>query len=240
MNWQTGNREARTPWLGPARKGWRIAVSRQRGLCSCHPALLGIVVVALCVPSFARRSSASPELAISGPNAASGSSLGGEKGSAHSQPSSRPHLAQWLNEHRDMPLNEQERALRNEPGFGRLPVARQQRLLKRLQQLNAMPRQQRARTLQRMEALEKLSPQQREQLRQVVREVGGMPQPRQRMMHKAFHDLSQLPPEQRDAVLDSPQFKSQFSDRERQILGTLMSVQPYQPAQAPNVEYGGK
>lgn len=152
------------------------------------------------------------------------------------------HLPQWFRQHQNLPPQAQERALRNEPGFNRLPPRQQQRLFNRLQQLNAMPSGRRERTLQRMEAMEKLSHGQRQQVRSTMRQVTQMPEDRRRMMHKAFRDLTQLPPEQRQSILESPQFKRQFSDQERQMLGTLMSVQPYSPEQRPaaGVKYGEK
>lgn len=158
------------------------------------------------------------------------------------QQGSQQHLGQWFRQHQNMPLDAQERALRSEPGFNRLPAARQQRLFNRLQQLDAMPPEQRARTLERLEALERLSPEQREQVRSVMQQVGQMPVARQRMVRKAVRDLGQLPPEQRQAILNSPQFKDQFSGQERQMLGTLMLAQPYVPLQRPGdgAEYGGK
>ncbi len=166
----------------------------------------------------------------------------GAQRAARQQRRRQEHLPQWFRQHENMSPQDQERALRNEPGFDHLPPREQQRLYNRLQQLNAMPPDRRERTLQRMEALERLSPEQRQQVRQVMQRVTQMPQDRRRMMHKAFGNLTQLPPEQRQAILNSPQFKSQFSYQERQMLGTLMSVQPYSPEQRPGTgaEYGGR
>ena len=81
-----------------------------------------------------------------------------------SQPD-QEHLGQWLRQHQNMSFAAQERALRTEPGFNRLPPATQQRLLDRLQQLDAMPPAQRARRLQRLRTWERLSPEQRQQVR---------------------------------------------------------------------------
>ena len=145
------------------------------------------------------------------------------------------HLAEWLQQHQNMPLDAQVRALRNEPGFDHLAPSVQQRLTDRLRQLNAMPPERRARTLQSMEALEKLSPEKRQQVRTAMLEMRALPEDRLRMMHKAFRDLRQLPPEQRTAVLESSSFKSSFSPQEQQILATVMTVQPYQaPSHAPD------
>jgi hypothetical protein len=142
------------------------------------------------------------------------------------------HLPQWFREHANMPLAEQQRALRAEPGFDRLPPAEQQRLYQRLQQLDAMPPARRARTLARMEALEKMSPEQRQRLRSAVQQVTAMPPDRQRMMRKAFRDLSDLPPAERKSMLNSVDFRHQFSDQERKTLGVLLTMQPYQPPTA--------
>jgi phage-related protein len=141
----------------------------------------------------------------------------------------RQHLPQWFRDHENMSLQEQQRALRAEPGFDRLPAAEQQRLYQRLQQLDAMPPERRARTLARMEALERMSPEQRQRVRSAMQQVTAMPPDRQRMMRKAFRDLSELPPAERNAMLKSSALRQQFSDQERQTLGILLTMQPYQP-----------
>jgi Protein of unknown function (DUF3106) len=141
----------------------------------------------------------------------------------------REHLGQWLRQHQNMSLAEQERALRTEPGFNRLPPARQQRLLERLQQLDAMPPGRRERMLERLETWERLSPEQRQQVRAGIIEVHQMPFDRQMMMHRAVRDLSEFPESQRGEILNSPEFRRHYSDYERQVLATLMMAQPYEP-----------
>jgi hypothetical protein len=152
------------------------------------------------------------------------------------------HLPQWFRQHQNLSFPAQEHALRNEPGFNWLPPATQERLLNRLRQLNTMPPLQRERTLQRMEAMERLSPAQRQEVRSAMQQVTNMPPDRQRMIHKAFRDLSQMSYQQRWAILNSQQFRGQFSDWERQTLGTILSVQPYapDPGVGPRSSYGGR
>ena len=59
-------------------------------------------------------------------------------------------------------------------------------------------------------------------------------------MHDAFHTLSHVPPMQRQALLNSPEYQRRFSYQERQMLTTLMRVQPYTPpSYAPGMMYGG-
>ena len=141
----------------------------------------------------------------------------------------RQHLGSWLRQHQNMPLAAQERALRNEPGFNRLPPATQQRLFSRLQQLNAMPPAQRELTLERLETWERLSPAQRQQVRNGIQQVHQMPPGRRQMMRTAIRDLSEFPPSQRQSVLNSPDFLHRYSPHERQILGNIMMAQPYTP-----------
>lgn len=149
----------------------------------------------------------------------------------NSQPYQRQHLPEWFRQHQNLPPQAQERALRSEPGFERLPPQKQQRLFRRLRQLDAMAPRRRERTLERMEALEKLSPEQRQQVRKAMQQVTQMPEQRRQMMHRAFRDLSQVPPAQRQAMLNSVEFKQRFSGQERQLLGTLIVIQPYIPEQ---------
>ena len=141
----------------------------------------------------------------------------------------REHLGEWLRQHQNMSFLDQERALRTEPGFNRLPPARQQRLLERLQQLDAMPPARRERMLERLEAWERLSPEQRQQVRVGILEVHQMPFDRQIMIHRAVRDLSEFPQSQRGEILNSPEFRRHYSDYERQVLATLMLAQPYEP-----------
>ncbi len=166
----------------------------------------------------------------------------GSPGITRQQQQSQEHLPQWFRQHQYLPPWAQERALRSEPGFNRLPPSEQQRLLIRLRQLDSMPPQKRERTLQWMEALERLSPERRQRVRSTMQRLTQMPADRRRMMHRAFLDLSQLPPGQREEILNSPQFRTQFSDEEREILETLMSVQPYnpEPRPYPGMGYGGR
>ena len=145
---------------------------------------------------------------------------------------SQPHLAEWLQLHSNMTLQQQEKALRDEPGFARLPVSRQQRLMERLRQLNSMPPQQRERVLDRMEALERLSPEQRQQLRAAMQQASQLPEKQRQAIREALHNLRQLPQDQQEATINSVQFKKEFSDGERHILETLIQIQTNRQSQA--------
>jgi Protein of unknown function (DUF3106) len=139
------------------------------------------------------------------------------------------HLGGWLQSHSGESFASQEQSLRQEPGFSRLPQPQQQRLIDRLHQLDTMPAQRRERTLGRIENLERLSPDRRQQVRNSAQELSNMPEERKQQIRSAFRGLRDLPPQQRQQQLDSPAFRAQYNDHERQILGNLLSVEPYQP-----------
>lgn len=140
-----------------------------------------------------------------------------------------PHLGNWLDSHQGQSFVGQENALRREPGFNRLPQPQQQRLIDRLHQLDAMPPQQRQRTLGRIENMERLSPGRRDAVRSSAQELSSMDPARKQQVRGAFRVLREMPPGQREQVLNSPAYRSMYSDHERQILGNLLSVEPYTP-----------
>lgn len=49
------------------------------------------------------------------------------------------------------------------------------------------------------------------------------------MMKQAFRDLREVPPDQRQMVLDSSHYQHAFSPEERGILSNLLRVEPYEP-----------
>lgn len=150
----------------------------------------------------------------------------------------QPHLGTWLQRHENLSPEQQERALKSEPGFNQLPPEIQERLLTRLRQLNKMPPEQRQRTVDHIEAMEHLTPQMRQQVRASFQDFRTLPPDRQRMVRKAFRDLREYPPEQRTAMMNSPKFQAQFSPQERSILGNILAVEPYHAVHGPRPEDG--
>jgi hypothetical protein len=140
-----------------------------------------------------------------------------------------PHLGTWLQSHQGQPLASQENSLRREQGFNALPPQQQQRLIDRLHQLDAMPPDQRQRTINRNENFERLGPGQRQAFLGSAQELRNMDPARKQEVRGAFRVLRDMPPEQREHVLNSPAYRSMYSDHERQVLGNLLSVEPYTP-----------
>jgi hypothetical protein len=140
-----------------------------------------------------------------------------------------PHLGTWLQSHQGQPLSSQENSLRREQGFNALPPQQQQRLIDRLHQLDAMPPEQRQRWVGRNENMERLSPERRQAVRGSVQELNNMDAERKQQVRAAYRVLRDMPPQQREHVLNSPAYRSMYSDHERQVLNNLLSVEPYTP-----------
>jgi len=140
------------------------------------------------------------------------------------------HLGDWLNQHRGQPVQEQERTLRNDPNFTRLPQGDQQRLLQQLHRVDQMPEDQRQRRLGRAEMLEHLSPRDRMQVNDSFRRMNMLPGDRRSALSNAFRDLRAVPLDQRPTVLNSSRYQNQFSPEERGMLSDMLRVEPYEPA----------
>jgi hypothetical protein len=141
------------------------------------------------------------------------------------------HLGEWMYNHRNLSPQQQEEELRREPGFNRLSPEMQQRVLNRLRTLDARPPQQQQRVYGRVEMFERLSPEQKADVRASSQSLAGMAPDRQRMVRQAFVDLRQIPPEQRGQILNSARFSNTFTPDERHVLGSLLSIEPYEGRQ---------
>src|SRR4029077_3900342 len=111
-------------------------------------------------------------------------------------------MGDWLQAHKDLPLDQQLKLLESDPKFKKLPPARQNELRERLKKFNSLPPEKRDQALQRMDFLAKLSPTQREELRKASAQLKGLPPERQVAVHKAVRHLRQMPPDERKQVLE--------------------------------------
>ncbi|MGZ4845503.1 MAG: DUF3106 domain-containing protein [Candidatus Angelobacter sp.] len=135
-------------------------------------------------------------------------------------------MGDWLQAHKDLPLDQQLKLLENEPGFKKLPAERQAALRERLKKFNNLPPDKRNQALQRMEFLSKLTPQQRQQLRDANQQLKGLPPERQVAVHTALRHLRQMPPADRQQVIQSDRFRSTFSDQEQKLISQLAEMSP--------------
>jgi hypothetical protein len=135
-------------------------------------------------------------------------------------------MGDWLQAHKDLPLDQQLKLLENEPGFKKLAADRQAALRERLKKFNSLPPEKRDQALQRMEFLAKLTPLQRQQLRSANEQLKGLPPERQVAVHTALRHLRQMPPADRQQVIQSDRFRSTFSDQEQKLISQLAEISP--------------
>jgi hypothetical protein len=153
-------------------------------------------------------------------------------------PRQQGHAGDWLRRYKDLPAEEQEKALQNDPAFQKLPPARQELLRQRLQHFSSLPPQQQLRMLNRMETWEHLTPEQKQQARQIFRQMQQLPPDRRRLVHKAIVDLRAMPPDQREQIINSDRFKGMFSDHERDVMrdATRLPLAPADSADQPEAQ----
>ena len=135
-------------------------------------------------------------------------------------------LGDWLRAHKDLPPDQQQKALENDPGFKRLSAQRQAELKERLRKFNSLPPDQRERALQRMDYWSKLSQDQRAQVRTANQQLQTLPADRRTMVHKALRHLRQMTPQERQQEFQSAKFQSTFSGQEQTILKNLAEINP--------------
>jgi hypothetical protein len=142
-------------------------------------------------------------------------------------------MGDWLQAHKDLPLDQQIKILESEPSFKKLPADRQAALRERLKKFNSLTPDKREQALQRMEFLSKLTPQQRQELRSANEQLKGLPPDRQVAVHTALRHLRQMPPAERQQLIQSDRFRSTFSDQEQKLISQLAEMSPSGTAQSP-------
>ena len=143
-------------------------------------------------------------------------------------------MGDWLQAHKDLPLDQQLKLLESDPHFKKLPPERQNELRDRLKKFNSLPPDKREQALQRMEFLAKLTPQQRQELRSANEQLKGLPPERQVAVHTALRHLRQMPLAERQQVIQSDRFRSTFSDQEQKLISQLAELNPPQGASGQN------
>jgi hypothetical protein len=137
---------------------------------------------------------------------------------AQGHPQQQGHAGYWLQQHKDQPPAEQQRALQNDPQFRKLTPQQQEQMRQRLQHFSGLPPEQQQRMLNRMETWEHLTPEQKSQAREVFGRMQQLPADRRHMVGTAIRDLRAMPQEQREQIINSDRFKGMFSPQERDIM----------------------
>lgn len=128
------------------------------------------------------------------------------------------HAGNWLRRYRDLPPDQQRRALESDPQFRKLPPPRQERMLRQLRVFSSLPRFEQERILRRMEIWEHLTAEQKRRVREVHWQLHQLPPDRRQEVNWAIHSMGDLTLEQRDSLIESPQFRRHFSPQERALL----------------------
>jgi hypothetical protein len=128
------------------------------------------------------------------------------------------HAGNWLRRYKDMSPAQQRRVLESDPLFRRLPPQQQIRLQNQLQRFSSLPPQQQERILNRMEIWEHMTPGQKQQARQVFQQFRQLPPGRRQIINQTIRGMRNLTSEQRDQLINSPQYRNAFSPQERSIL----------------------
>jgi hypothetical protein len=87
-----------------------------------------------------------------------------------------------------------------------------------LQHFSSLPPQQQERMLNRMETWEHLTPNQKQQSRQLFQQFKQLPPDRRQAVNRAIRGMRGLTPEQRDRLIDSDEYRNEFSPGERGLL----------------------
>jgi len=130
----------------------------------------------------------------------------------------------WLKAHNNLPPDQQEKALENDPGFKKLSPQHQAELKERLRKFDSLSPQERERALRQREVMARLTPEQRAQVRSAHQQLQGLTNERRLEVHKELRKLVRMSPDQRQQTFDSDEFKSSFSDQEQTILKNLAGL----------------
>jgi hypothetical protein len=129
-----------------------------------------------------------------------------------------PHRGDWLRKYGSLPPSEQEKQLQSDPGFRSLPPQKQNQLMNRLREFNSRPPEQKQQILNRMETFEHMTPQQQQQARNLFQRYRALPEDQRDKVSRAYRQLRGMPPSARNELLNSDEFKNNFTEDQRDLL----------------------
>ena len=143
------------------------------------------------------------------------------------------HSGDWLRKYKDLPPDQQQKALENDPQFRKLPPDRQVLLQQQLRRFSALPPERQKVILKRMETWEHLTEAQKKAAKTVFTRIRQLPPARRKLMTAAIRDLRRMDPQQREQALDSAEYHTRFSNQERDLLKGVLKL-PLAPVHAEN------
>jgi hypothetical protein len=129
-----------------------------------------------------------------------------------------PHRGDWLRKYMTLPPKQQEQQLRRDSGFQSLPPERQNHLLERLRIFNSQSPEKKAEILNRMETFEHMTPQQQQQARNLFSQYRSLPEGQKNKVSQAYHRLRGLSPSARNELLNSDDFRNNYTQQQRDLL----------------------
>ena len=133
-------------------------------------------------------------------------------------PQARNPIDRW----NQMSPEEREREL------AKLPPERARRIRERIRRYNQLPPREKQALREGYRKFAQLPPDKQEIVRQSLRDFRQLPLERRPLVRQEIGRLRALPEAQRGARLNSEEFRSQFSPRERQI---ILNITEYLPGQ---------
>ncbi len=103
----------------------------------------------------------------------------------------------------------------------RLPPERRERVQRRLDNYNALSPEAKERLREQYREFQKLPVERQDAIRRSFRRLTELPQDRRPMVRREVVRLRQLTPEERASKMGSDDFRSRFSESEREIIGDL-------------------
>ncbi len=143
------------------------------------------------------------------------------------------HAGDWLRKYKDLPPDQQQKALENDPQFRKLPPDRQILLQQQLRRFSALPPEKQKIILKRMETWEHLTEAQKKEAKTVFTKIRQLPPARRKLMAGAIRDLRKMDPQQREQALNSAEYHSKFSNQELDLLKGVLKL-PLAPVHAEN------
>jgi Protein of unknown function (DUF3106) len=131
---------------------------------------------------------------------------------------SGPHRGDWLRKYGNLPPNEQEKQLKQEPAFQKLPPDKQNQLLDRLRNFNSQPPEKKQQILDRMETFEHMTSQQQANARNLFERYHNLPEDQRAKVSQAYRRLRGMPPDARNQAMNSEEFRNNFTDEQRELL----------------------
>jgi Protein of unknown function (DUF3106) len=129
-----------------------------------------------------------------------------------------PHRGDWLRKYGNLPPSEQEQQLKQDPSFRSLSPDKQNQLLDRLRNFNSQPPEKKQQILNRMETFEHLTPEQQASARNLFQRYHNLPEDQRAKVSQAYRRLRGMPPEARNQLMNSDEFRNNFTEEQRDLL----------------------